>query len=480
VMTTSPPPGAVRVRFAPSPTGNLHLGGARTALFNWLFARRHGGVFLLRIEDTDRERSKPEYTREILESLQWLGLCHDEELRFQSRRMDGYRAAAGALEAAGLAYHCFCAPADLDARRKEAEARKETFRYDRRCAALPADEVATRRNLGEACALRLRIPDGTSSWDDLVRGRITFEHRQFDDFVIMKSDGMPTYHFAVVVDDIEMSITHVIRGEDHISNTPRQLILYEAFGKNPPVFAHIPLIHGTDGGRMSKRHGATAVSEYRREGFLAEALVNYLALLGWSPGEDREILPPAEMVGLFDLGRVVKTPAVFDMEKLRWMNGQYVHAISPARRVHLLAPFWIEAGLLAAHEVDSRLSWLEELVTVVGDRYRVLSEIVPLTEAFFRDVEPDEAAAKALAKAAADRASFAKIVAGIEGLAEFTRAGLEEVIRGVMASDGLGAGRLMQPLRAAVCGRMASPGLFETMELVGREACLRRIRNRLL
>ncbi len=470
-----------RVRFAPSPTGNLHLGGARTALFNWLFARRHGGVFVLRIEDTDRERSRGEFVGEIMESLQWLGLCHDEGPFFQSRRGEAYRTAADRLVAAGKAYPCFCPPEELEARRRAAEASGGAYRYDGRCAGLTTEQAAEMRRRGIAPALRFRVPSGTSAWEDAVRGPIAFDNDQMDDFVILKGDGAPTYNFSVVVDDVDMNITHVIRGEDHISNTPKQLVLYRALDFQPPVFAHIPLIHGTDGGRLSKRHGATSVLEYRRLGYLPGALVNYLALLGWSPGGDREVMSVSEMVGLFDLSRVVRTPAVFDVEKLTWMNALYLAGLSLSMRTNLVVPLWIEAGFLRCGEDSERRYWLEEIVKAVGDRLKVLPDIMTYTDFFFREpAQMDEKTAAVVAKAAADRPYFDRICRRLEALPEFQRGPIEETIRGVMKEDNLSANRVIQPLRAAISGRLVTPGIFESLELLGREKALERVRRHLL
>jgi glutamyl-tRNA synthetase len=469
----------VRVRFAPSPTGNLHIGGARTALFNWLFARSKGGEFVLRIEDTDRERSRPEYVTEILESLAWLGFDHDRPLAYQSERTDLYRAAAERLIAEGKAYWCVCRPEELDARRKAAEAAGGAFHYDGRCSSLTPAEVDACRADGQPAAIRIRVPAGVSRWEDAVRGEVAIDHAQLDDFVIFKGDGSPTYHFAVVVDDADMGITHVIRGEDHISNTPKQMIIYEALGAVPPVFAHIPLIHGTDGGRLSKRHGATAVSDYRRQGFVAEALVNYLALLGWSPGGEEEILGRDELIARFDLGRVVKTPAVFDLAKLTWMNGVYLAAMPVPERTDRVIPYLEEAGRLAPGEASGRRAWLEQVVAVVGERIKLLADIVEQTDFLFAEVEPDEKAAGVIRKAEPDREIFGRLVAALEALADFRHETLEAAVRTFMEAEGMSAKRLFQPLRAALTGRLASPGLFESMELVGRERSLARIKSRL-
>src|SRR6188472_3325898 len=316
-----------RVRFAPSPTGYLHVGGARTALFNWLFARHTGGTLVLRIEDTDRERSTDAHTRVILDGLGWLGITCDEGPFYQGAYGDRHRADAERLLAEGKAYRCFCTREELDAQRARAEAAGDGFRYDGRCGRLSADEVAARTAAGESSTIRFRVPDEELAWDDAVHGRISFQGRDLDDFVILRSDNSAIYNLAVVSDDIAMEITHVIRGDDHISNTPKQIALYRALGKEPPVFAHVPMILGSDGKKLSKRHGATAVGDYQDQGILPAAMRNFLALLGWSPGEDREILSPEQMVELFSLQGIQKKPAVFDTTKLEWMNGQYLSAL---------------------------------------------------------------------------------------------------------------------------------------------------------
>src|SRR5512147_164029 len=288
-----------RVRFAPSPTGYLHVGGARTALFNWLYVRRYGGQFLLRIEDTDKARSTEESTRAIFEGLEWLGLDWDEDVVFQAADLERHQRDARHILESGYAYRCFCTPAELEQQRRDAEARKESFKYDRRCDRLPAEEVSRRVEAGMPYVIRFRVPDGTTEWDDLVHGRIAFPNKDIEDFVILRSDGTPIYNLAVVSDDIAMRITLVMRGDDHISNTPKQILLYRALGHGMPRFGHVPMIHGLDGKKLSKRHGATAVADYRNEGILPGAMVNFLALLGWSPGGDREVMTLHEMVELF-------------------------------------------------------------------------------------------------------------------------------------------------------------------------------------
>ncbi len=313
---------APRVRFAPSPTGSLHVGGARTALYNWLFARRHGGTFILRIEDTDVERSKKELTQQILDAMTWLGLSWDEGPFFQSERQDLYREAAERLLAEGKAYRAFETPEELDAQKKAAEAEGSSFKYDGRARAIPKEESDRRAAQGEKFVLRLRVPDEPLVVDDVVQGRSEFPAGALDDFVLVRSDGHPLYHFTVCVDDVAMGITHVVRGVDHLPNAPKHVALFRALGAPCPVFAHLGMILGADGKKLSKRHGAAGVEEFRDQGFLPEALVNFLALLGWSPGEDRERMTLAEMTALFALERIGPSPSRFDHEKLQWMNGQ--------------------------------------------------------------------------------------------------------------------------------------------------------------
>ncbi len=316
-----------RVRFAPSPTGYLHVGGARTALFNWLYARHTGGTHVLRIEDTDRERSTEEHTKVILDGLRWLGVTWDEGPFFQGAYAAQHQADAERLLAEGKAYRCFCTREELDSQRARAEAAGGGFRYDRRCRNLAPAEIERRARAGAPSTIRFIVDDAEIAWDDAVHGRISFQGRDLDDFVILRSDNSAIYNLAVVSDDIAMRITHVIRGDDHISNTPKQIALYRALGKEPPVFAHVPMILGPDGKKLSKRHGATAVGDYQEQGILPAAMRNFLALLGWSPGGDREILPEEEMVQLFSLEGIQKKPAVFDTTKLEWMNGQYLSTL---------------------------------------------------------------------------------------------------------------------------------------------------------
>ncbi|HEU4878821.1 MAG TPA: glutamate--tRNA ligase, partial [Gemmatimonadaceae bacterium] len=313
-----------RLRFAPSPTGYLHVGGARTALFNWLYARHYDGDFLLRIEDTDKMRSTDESTRAIFEGLEWLGLNWDEEVVYQGANLERHQQDAYRMLEAGAAYRCFCTAAELDERRKDAEARKEAFKYDRRCDRLTSDEIQKRVDAGDPFVIRFRIPEGITDWNDLVHENIAFPNKDLEDFVILRSNATPIYNLAVVSDDIAMGITLVMRGDDHISNTPKQILLYRALGAELPVFAHLPMIHGMDGKKLSKRHGATAVGDYQHQGLLPGAMLNFLALLGWSPGGDREVMTMDEMITLFTPDGLQRKAAIFDPKKLEWMNGQHL------------------------------------------------------------------------------------------------------------------------------------------------------------
>jgi len=378
----------VRVRFAPSPTGYLHLGGARTALFNYLYARKTGGAFVLRIEDTDRERSTDESTRTILDGMTWLGLAWDEGPVHQADGLARHQADANRMLAEGNAYRCFCTPEVLAAKR---DAMKHEYRYDRACYAIPPEESDRRAAAGEPFTVRFRVPEGTTEWDDVVHGVTTFDNASIEDFIILRTAGTPIYNLAVVSDDVDMRITHVVRGDDHIPNTPKQILLYQALGAPVPTFAHLPMILGPDGKKLSKRHGATAVGDYAGMGILPEALFNFLALLGWNPGDEREVMDERELVEAFSLERINKKAAVFDREKLLWMNGQYL-ARKPAEEVlALVGPELVAGGLVSQADVDARPEWLLTLVELLKVRIRATTEFAKQARALLGDtVEYDE------------------------------------------------------------------------------------------
>ena len=474
-MSTSIP----RLRFAPSPTGYLHVGGARTALFNWLYARKFGGQFLLRIEDTDRARSTDESTRAIFEGLEWLGLAWDEDVVHQGANLERHRADAQALLDNGTAYRCFCTQAELAERRAEAEARSESFKYDRRCDRLPADEVARRVAEGMPFTVRFRVPEGTTSWNDLVHDEIAFPNKDIEDFIVLRTDGTPIYNLAVVSDDVAMRITIVMRGDDHISNTPKQIMLYRALGAELPTFAHLPMIHGLDGKKLSKRHGATAVGDYRHLGILPGAMLNFLALLGWSPGNDIEVMTRAQMIELFDTEGLQKKAAIFDPKKLEWMNGQHLSLIPADDLVSLVAPSLEAAGLVTPAELVERRDWFVGLLELLKVRARTIDDIVRQAEPYFRaavSYDPD-----AVAKQWKDRRATADILLGaretLASVSDWETATLEEALRVLAERLGFGdkAGRVFQPLRVALTGVAASPGIFDVLLVLGRDRSLARL-----
>ncbi|HYM25913.1 MAG TPA: glutamate--tRNA ligase [Vicinamibacterales bacterium] len=472
----------IRVRFAPSPTGYLHVGGARTALFNWLLARRHGGVFVLRIEDTDVERSSDEMVEGILDGLRWLGLDWDEgpkiggphEPYFQSGRLDRYRAMAAALVAEGRAYYCYCTPEELKAKRAAAEQAGGAWLYDRRCRRLSADDVAARERDRVPRAVRLRIPDGLIRFDDLVHGPIQVDAATLDDFVIVRSDGHPTYQLSVVCDDIDMAITHVVRGDDHISNTPKQMLIYRAAGAPVPQFAHVPLILGPDKKRLSKRHGATSVMEYARQGFLPEAMTNFLALLGWSPGasaEGREVFTRDELVGMFTLDGISGGNAVFNAEKLDWFNQQHIARLAPDELAARIKPSLEAAGLWRDDYIGDRHAWLFAVLELLKPRARRLDDFAAQGRFFFVTadaVEYDEAAVEKHLRVPGAADHLAAVDAALARCDGFDPASIEAAVRSTAEARGVKAASLIHAIRVAVTGKTVSPGLFEVLALVGR------------
>jgi len=455
----------VATRFAPSPTGYLHIGGARTALFNWLFARRNGGKFILRIEDTDRERSTPESTAAILDGMQWLGMDWDEGPFHQTERMPLYRKEADRLLSGGTAYRCICTPEELAARREAQRARGENPRYDGRCRDLPPGETA-----GKAHVVRFRTPlSGVTVVDDLLRGPVAYDHAELDDLVLLRSDGMPTYNFVVVVDDASMGITHVLRGDDHLNNTPKQLLLYGALRYPLPKFGHFPLIHGMEGGKLSKRQDDVSVQSYRRRGFLPEAMVNYLVRLGWGHG-DQEIFSVEELTRIFSLDAVGKSPSRFDPEKLLNLNAHYIRTGDPDRLARLLVPFLSTRGIAADPS-----PWLSKAVRTFQERSKTLAEMAEASEYYFREKEPEpKAAEKFLTPDSAGL--FDEAADLLADLPEFTAESMEPILHIMAAKRSVKLGKVAQPIRVALTGGTVSPGIFEVMEVLGREEVLRRLK----
>ncbi len=455
----------VRTRFPPSPTGALHLGGARTALFNWLFARHHGGEFVLRLEDTDRERSKDEHVTSILEAMEWLGLNWDEGPFYQSKRFDRYRAEALRLVAEGKAYWCHC-PAELVQQKREAAlARGDKPQYDGTCRDL---------GLGPApgAVIRFRGPRvGATVFNDLVKGPISFDHAELDDLVILRSDGSPTYHLAVVVDDVDMAISHVIRGDDHVNNTPRQILLYQALGAMPPLFAHVPMILGGDKAKLSKRHGATAVVAYREMGYLPEALINALARLGWSHG-DQEVFSVAELVEHFGLEAVGKGAAVFDADRLAHLNHHHLQHAAPERLAALLPPFLAARGI-TAWDNEVLLKAIPHLVA----RTPTLRELADWAEPYLLDEPVMDQAAQTKFLNPAGAAVLKRVADMVTAKGVEDSPALEEGFRELAAELGAKLGAVAQPTRVALTGRTASPGIFEVMGFLGRERVLKRLEH---
>jgi glutamyl-tRNA synthetase len=474
-----------RVRFAPSPTGYLHVGGARTALFNWLYARRHGGTFLLRIEDTDVERSSADMVTGILDGLRWLGLMWDEGPEvggphlpyFQAQRLDRYRRAAHRLVDDGHAYACYCSAERLREERERAEQRGEAWQYDRTCLGLSADRVRDLHTAGTPRAIRFKVPPGTTAFDDAVHGKIEFDGTNIEDFVILRSDDYPTYHLSVVVDDVEMEITDVIRGDDHISNTPKHVLLFQALGAPVPRFAHVPLILGADKKRLSKRHGATSVTEYQRQGYLPEAMVNFLALLGWSPGDDRELMIVKEMIASFSLDGISGGNAVFNTEKLDWMNGQYIARMPVAELAAAVRPLLDQAGFGEHTLVADDVSF-HRLLELLRPRAKRLTDFVDQARPLLLDevVYEQEAVDKHLT--APDLGGHvAVLIDAISTIAPFDETQVEAAVRGTATVRGIKAGALIHATRVAVTGRTTSPGLFEVLTWLGRERTTARLRR---
>lgn len=462
-------------RFAPSPTGVLHIGGARTAIFNWLLAKNSGGKFLLRIEDTDRKRSTKESIDQILKSLAWLEINWEGEPYYQSQAIVRHKQFASQLLDDGNAYRCFCRPETLQEERKRAEAKKSAFLYDGRCARLSAEEIQSNLDNGLSYTLRLAVKEGETAFDDAVRGRVRVDHSELDDFIIIRSDGTPVYHLAVVVDDHDMGVTHVIRGDDHLSNTPKQILIYQSLGWEVPQFSHLPLIHGIDGGRLSKRHGATSVEEFRSKGILSDALFNYLCLLGWAPGNDKEIMSRQELINLFSLDRVNKNNATFDEKKLEWINGKYLSFCSNDQIINLLGEILSDSE---AESVENEKESFTQLIELVKIREHTLTNIYQSVSFFFMD--PDHYEEKGVEKYFKNNNALnllEKLKFHLKQANYFEAAALETDIRSLAEDLGIKAGVLIHPLRLALTGRVASPGIFDVLQIIGREKVIRRLNN---
>lgn len=464
----------IRVRFAPSPTGHLHLGGARTALFNWLFARHHKGVFILRIEDTDKSRSTEEYIESILNSMEWLELNWDEGPFRQTDRFDIYRNYVEKLLKNGYAYYCYCQPEELEERRRQALKEGRPPKYDGRCRDLKPEISNLKSERGIKPSVRFKMPQkGETLVNDLIRGRIVFDNSQLDDLIIMRSDGSPTYNFVVVVDDVEMSITHVIRGDDHLNNTPKQIHIYNALGYDMPEFAHLPMILGPDRKRLSKRHGAESVIAYRDMGYLPHALTNYLVRLGWAYG-DQEVFRRDELIRYFSLEGIGKSPAVFNPEKLLWLNSEYIKSTPKDKLVELVIPFLKSEGIISPEdEIDK--TWLGRAILTLTERCKTLIELSSSLRYYILEyVEFDEkASAKFINKKTLPY--LLNIKEGLFFLEDFTSGNLQQVFKTVTERHNVKLSVVAQPLRVAITGRAESPGIFEVLEIIGKEKALKRI-----
>jgi glutamyl-tRNA synthetase len=458
----------VRVRFAPSPTGFLHIGGARTALFNWLYARSNRGIFVLRIEDTDRTRSTDEYIDAILEGMKWLGLNWDEGPFRQTDRFEIYRKYVDKLLNEGKAYYCYCSPEELEARRKEAMSQGKPLKYNGTCRDLKEPVP------GVSPVVRFKMPrDGQTIVDDVIKGTVSFENEQLDDLIILRSDGTPTYNLTVVVDDVDMEITHIIRGDDHLNNTPKQIQLYKAFGYMVPQFAHLPMILGSDKARLSKRHGAASVMAYYDMGYVPEALVNYLVRLGWSYG-DQEIFTQDELIDYFSFENVGKAAAVFNPEKLLWLNSQYIINSPSEKLAELVIPFLVKEGIIPDGQVLNK-EWLSNAVDTLKERSKTLIELARSLRYYIADeIEFDE---KARTKFLNDKSHdlLVELKDGLALMPDFSESAIETLFRSIVEKHDIKLGKLAQPVRVALTGGTQSPGIFEVLDVMGKEKALRRL-----
>lgn len=476
----------VRVRFAPSPTGYLHIGGARTALFNWFFARQNKGKLILRIEDTDTARLKEDSVSQILDSLKWLGIDWDEGPEkggdfgpyYQSERQNFYKAAAEALIQSGKAYFCFCTAEELEAEREQQRQEGVPFHYSGKCRNLSPDEVQKRLAQGLKPVIRLKLPNsGLIVVQDIIRGEVRFNFDQYDDFIIVKSNGLPAYNFACVVDDHAMQISHVIRAEEHLSNTPKQQYLYEVLGYKVPQFAHLSMILAPDRSKLSKRHGATSVSEFKDMGCLPEAIINYLTLLGWSPKEGQgEIFTPEQTIKAFELDKVSKTAAVYDIQKLIWLNGQYITQLDLQKFIDHALPFLLHEGILTLQEEQQNHEYLVTVVKTVRERVRTLQELADACRYFYQDVtDYEEKGKKKYFSQEGVADLLAKGKACLANIEDFTVENTEKAYRALMDELNIKGGAIIHPTRLALTGRTMSPGLFDVIAVLGKEKCIERL-----
>ncbi|MEG6566141.1 glutamate--tRNA ligase [Thermoanaerobacterium saccharolyticum] len=464
----------VRVRFAPSPTGNLHIGGARTALFNWLFARHNNGKLILRVDDTDLERSTGDSMKAILDGLKWLGIDWDEGPIYQSKRLDEYKKYADELVNKGKAYYCFCTKEELDEMRSEAQKAGKPPMYTGKCRNLSHDEVNKYIDEGKKYVVRLKVPkDGKTVVHDIIRGDVEFDNSTFDDFIIMKSDNMPTYNFATVIDDYEMKISHIIRGEEHLSNTPKQILIYEALGFEKPEFAHVSMILAPDRSKLSKRHGATSVQEFRDLGYLPEAIINYITLLGWMPSDGEEVFTTEKSVREFTLDRVSKNPAIYDTKKLTWLNGIYIRECDIDRLTKEVIPFLVSKGLIG-DEYD--YDYIRKIVIAVREREKTLSEMADAMTYYFKDdFLYDEKGVKKYFEKDGVENILREAIEILKKVDDFNLTETENAYRDLIERLNIKSGDLFHPTRLAISGRTFGPGLFDIMELLGKEKTIERI-----
>ncbi|MCR2044339.1 glutamate--tRNA ligase [Anaerosalibacter massiliensis] len=475
----------VRVRFAPSPTGYLHVGGARTALFNYYFAKKNNGKFILRIEDTDKKRLKEDSISQILSSMKWLGMDWDEGPEiggeygpyFQSERINLYTDEIKKLLNEGKAYYCFCTEDDIEKEREEQRKNKLPYRYSGKCSHLSKEEVERNLKIGKPYVIRIKMPrDGSTEIEDLIRGKVVVDNTQLDDYIIMKSNGIPTYNFACVIDDYAMKISHVIRAEEHLSNTPKQILTYKALGYEVPKFAHLPMILAPDRSKLSKRHGATSVEEFKENGYLPETLVNYLTLLGWSPGGNEEIFSMEETIEKFSLDKVTKTAAIYDTKKLSWMNGQYLTRSDLEYIAKEALPYLVEDGLIESNDIEEKYEYIKRVVDIVREKVKLLPEISDASSYFFKDI--DEYEEKGVKKRFTKDGVVKILERGKEALKNapnFNVDTVEKVYRDLIDELGIKGGDIIHPTRLAISGRTVGPSLFDIISVLGKETCIKRM-----